>query len=242
MAAHSRPAEVERLGQLLQLHLAVEWSARPAAPTFASAHSAANASLSAAPIVMWCGGAPSCGRRPTGRALAARTGEPLADDPLREPAPPRPGRARWSTARACPSLSSSRPIIASTSSGSSSRRTRFETVALRLPDTLRDLAEREVELVEQHGVRARLLDRREILAGDFLDEREKQRVAVVRLRTTAGTRSRGRPRVRRASGARPRSARSALERGRTMTGWIRPCALIDSASPLHGLALETLRG
>ena len=52
---------------------------------------------------------------------------------------------------------------------------------LRAADSLRDLAERELELVHERGVGARLLDRRQLLAGDVLDEREQERVAVVRL-------------------------------------------------------------
>jgi hypothetical protein len=50
---------------------------------------------------------------------------------------------------------------------------------LRTADALGHFAERKTELVDQHRVRARLLDRREILAGDVLDEREQQRVAIV---------------------------------------------------------------
>ena len=52
---------------------------------------------------------------------------------------------------------------------------------LRLADTLGELAERQPELVEDDRERARLLDRRQILARDVLDETEQQRVAVVGL-------------------------------------------------------------
>ena len=52
---------------------------------------------------------------------------------------------------------------------------------LRAADALRDVAERELELVHQHRVAARLLDRREVLARDVLDQAEQQRVAVVGL-------------------------------------------------------------
>jgi hypothetical protein len=48
-------------------------------------------------------------------------------------------------------------------------------------DPRRDVAEREPELVEQHRVCACLLDRGQLLARHVLDEREQQRVAVVRL-------------------------------------------------------------
>ena len=63
---------------------------------------------------------------------------------------------------------------------------RFETVGFDLPDALGDLAERQPELVDQQGVRARLLDRRQILARDVLDEAEQQRVAIVGLAHDGG--------------------------------------------------------
>ena len=50
---------------------------------------------------------------------------------------------------------------------------------LRAADALGDLTEREPELVDEDGVRARLLDRRQLLARDVLDEAEQERVAVV---------------------------------------------------------------
>ena len=50
---------------------------------------------------------------------------------------------------------------------------------LRTADALRDLAEREAELVDEDGVRARLLDRGQLLARDVLDETEQERVAIV---------------------------------------------------------------
>ena len=49
---------------------------------------------------------------------------------------------------------------------------------LRPSDALRDVAERELELVDERGIGARLLDRRELLAGDVLDEAEEKRVAI----------------------------------------------------------------
>ena len=52
---------------------------------------------------------------------------------------------------------------------------------LRAADPLGELAERERELVLEKRVGACLLDRREILACDVLDEREDQRLAVVGL-------------------------------------------------------------
>src|SRR6476646_2334406 len=52
---------------------------------------------------------------------------------------------------------------------------------LRPADALRDLAEREPELVQQDRVGACLLGRRELLAGHVLDEAEQQRFAVVGL-------------------------------------------------------------
>ena len=67
----------------------------------------------------------------------------------------------------------------STSSGSSSSRTRFETAGFDLPTRSASVAERQTELVEHDREGARLLDRREILARDVLDEAEQQGVAVV---------------------------------------------------------------
>ena len=52
---------------------------------------------------------------------------------------------------------------------------------LRLPDLLGEVAERQAELVEHGGEGARLLDGRQIFAGDVLDQAEQQRVAVVGL-------------------------------------------------------------
>src|SRR5205823_8718458 len=48
-------------------------------------------------------------------------------------------------------------------------------------DALADLAQREPELVDQQRVGARLLDGRELLASDVLDDAEQERVAVVGL-------------------------------------------------------------
>ena len=79
---------------------------------------------------------------------------------------------------------------------------------LRAADPLGDLAERELELVDQGRVGARLLDRREVLAGDVLDEAEQQRVAVVRVAARRPGSSARPPRGPHASGARRRSARS----------------------------------
>ena len=53
-------------------------------------------------------------------------------------------------------------------------------------DPLGDVAERELELVHERGVRARFLDRGELLPGDVLDEREQERVAIVRLADERG--------------------------------------------------------
>src|SRR3954466_5332018 len=50
-----------------------------------------------------------------------------------------------------------------------------------MADPFRDLPEREPELVDQDRVRARFLRRRELFAGDVLDESEQERVAVVGL-------------------------------------------------------------
>ena len=50
---------------------------------------------------------------------------------------------------------------------------------LRAADPLGDLAERERELVDQDGVGTCLLDRRQLLARDVLDEAEQECLAVV---------------------------------------------------------------
>jgi hypothetical protein len=50
-----------------------------------------------------------------------------------------------------------------------------------MPDPLRDVSERETELVLQDRVRPRLLDGRQILARHVLDERKEERIAVVGL-------------------------------------------------------------
>ena len=106
---------------------------------------------------------------------------------------------------------------------------------LRPADPLRDLAEREPELVDQERAGPRLLDRGELLAGDVLDEREQERVAVVRLaherrhRRQAGL-ARGAPAplagdqlpaARRGGGGR-RRAGSRPARGRSRPGRARP--------------------
>ena len=136
-------------------------------------------------------------------------------------------------------MSSPRPTIASTSLGQLEQTDAVRDGRLRLADAFGDLAEREPELVEQQRVGARLLDRRQILARDVLDEREQERVAVVGLADDRGHSRDAPPRARRASGARRRSARSRpAARGRTTTGWMRPCARIDSARPDDGLGVE----
>src|SRR5919204_2448617 len=57
---------------------------------------------------------------------------------------------------------------------------------LRPAHALRDLAERESELIEEDGVGARLLHSRQLLAGHVLDKREQERVPVVRLADKRG--------------------------------------------------------
>src|SRR5437763_2121516 len=52
---------------------------------------------------------------------------------------------------------------------------------LRPADALRDVTEREPELVDQHRVCTCFLHRRELLTRDVLDQAEEKRVAVVRL-------------------------------------------------------------
>ena len=52
---------------------------------------------------------------------------------------------------------------------------------LRRADALGDVAQREVELVDEHGEGARLFDRRQLLARDVLDQPEQERVAIGRV-------------------------------------------------------------
>src|SRR5207302_2531816 len=53
-------------------------------------------------------------------------------------------------------------------------------------DAFRHLAERKSELVHQHGVGARLLDRCELLASDVLDQTQQKGVAIVRIADDCG--------------------------------------------------------
>ena len=52
---------------------------------------------------------------------------------------------------------------------------------LRAADPVGDLAEREPELVQQNGVSARFLQRRQLFPGDVLDQAEDETLAVVGL-------------------------------------------------------------
>ena len=57
---------------------------------------------------------------------------------------------------------------------------------LRAADSFGDVAERELELVHERGVGPCLLDRRELLSRDVLDESEQERVTVVGLTDERG--------------------------------------------------------
>src|SRR4029078_12218278 len=59
---------------------------------------------------------------------------------------------------------------------------------LRPAYALRDLTEGKSKLIHEHGVRARLLDRREVLAGHIPGQREHERLAVVALADEGGDR------------------------------------------------------
>ena len=52
---------------------------------------------------------------------------------------------------------------------------------LRAADALGNITERELEFVDERGVRSRLLDCRELLARDVLHKPQEQRVAVAHL-------------------------------------------------------------
>ena len=135
-------------------------------------------------------------RAPAQRAArsAART-----DMPLRTIRRARRRRSSWSgtasTARACSSVScplDEREDVL----GRSSSRSRFDTLGLERP-TRSATRERQPELVEQRRVGAGLLDGREVLAGDILDEREERRVSVLGLPHDGGDRRQsGRPAAR----------------------------------------------
>ncbi len=67
-------------------------------------------------------------------------------------------------------------------------RMRFDTDGFERPTRSAISPSVSAELVEQHGVGARLLDRRQLLARDVLDQPEQQRVAVVGLADDGGDR------------------------------------------------------
>ena len=180
-----REQALERLGELLELVLAVERDLDPAAPTFASKpvsrRTASRDAVRQRRIDGASPAAPSCARRPSGRRAPRRerTGPSRTIRRASRRRPSWSGTA--STARAWPSVSSPRPTIASTSSGSSSRRMRFETAGFERPTRSATSPSESPNSSISTRVRARLLDRREVLARDVLDEAEQERVAVVRL-------------------------------------------------------------
>ena len=136
-------------------------------------------------------------RRARGRpasSCGASCGRPTSAPPARRRGPTCPARrsaARagaapsWSgtasTARACPSRQLAALDHREHVVGQLEQPEPVRDGRLRTADALGDLAERELELVDEQRVAARLLDRREVLAGDVLDEAEQQRVAVVGL-------------------------------------------------------------
>ena len=75
---------------------------------------------------------------------------------------------------------------------------------LRASDALGEVAERQLELVDERRVRAGLLDRGELLAGDVLDQAEEKGVAGRRRRARARAASACPPLGRHASAARRR--------------------------------------
>ena len=95
----------------------------------------------------------------------------------------------WRTARPCPSESCPFSSIDSTSSGSSSRRTRFEIATRLLPDPLPDLLLGEAELVHERGACMRRLDRVQVLPRHVLDHADLEPSPSGAARTTAGIRS-----------------------------------------------------
>ena len=175
------------------------------------------------------GGAPRRARRAPGRrgaGGAARFAAAPAQRAARSAArTDSPCRTIWRASRRRPSWSGTASTARAWPSVSSPRSTMREHVVrkleqpdavrdrrLRAADPLGDLAEREAELVDQHRVRARLLDRRELLARDVLDQRRAAARRGRRRRGRPPERSARPPRGRRASGARRRSARSRRRR------------------------------
>ena len=125
--------------------------------------------------------AASASRRPSGRparrrartALAGRSGARAGGGP--------PGPAPRARPARGPRVSSPRSTIAEHVVGQLEQPQPVRDRRLRAPDPLGDVAERERELVDERRVGARLLDRRQLLAGDVLDQREEERVPVVGL-------------------------------------------------------------
>ena len=221
------------------------WS--PAAPTLASKPVS---SLTASLIRAASAGSTVVTRRsfvlapgPASRPLGGAHREALARRSASRAGAARRGRAPRAPRGHGPRSARCRPTIASTSSGSSSRRMRFETVGFDRPTrSATSPSESPNSSISTAYARASSIGR-EVFARDVLDEAEQERVAVVRFAHDCRHASRARLRVRRASGARRRSARSRPRAaGRTTTGWIRPCALIDSARPLPASPSKRLRG
>ena len=157
---------------------------RPAAPTLASNPvRSRNASLTraaSAGIDRRDAALLRPGARPAGRALGRAHREPLLDDPLGEPAAAvlvghGEHRARMALGQLAPRDHAQHVL------GQLEQPDPVRDRRLRAADALGDLAEREAELVDQHGVGTRFFDRRQVLARDVLDEAEQQRVAVVGL-------------------------------------------------------------
>ena len=85
----------------------------------------------------------------------------------------------WRIARPWPSLSSPAASSSSTSSGRSSRRTRFEIAAATAAEPAGELLLRKAEVLDQSGAGARLVHRVEVLAGHVLDQRRLQPLRLV---------------------------------------------------------------
>ena len=122
-------------------------------------------------------------RAPVARAAAsaARTDRPARDDRARErgAGPRGPGTA--STARAWPSPSRPSSTSASTSPGSSSSRSRFETAGRERPTRSATSPSESPNSSSSTAYARASSTGGELLARDVLDEREQERVAVVRL-------------------------------------------------------------
>src|SRR5919197_3966134 len=147
-----------------------------------------------------------------------------------------------STARACPSLSSPRSTSASTSSGSSSSRRRFETVGFALP-TRSDRSPSESPNSSISNAYARASSTAESCSrATFSTRLRTSESRSSASRTSAGSVGTPASRAARQRRSPAISSKPPAERGRTTTGCTKPWARIESASALVASLSKRLRG